>query len=243
MHTTHETAAYRSTFRAYPIEAKRYGLRYGQGGGPNAGHAYVACLAQHYWLTGDRTSRDAFLEVAGWAADGPWFSKEMMGDERGYGNLLETLVYAYQLTGDRKYHDRAVTLARWIEKPFAGLGGNLLVKAAGRFLDMKVDRGEIDADYRAVRDLLLAFGERYLELPATEWEGFLEQRCFHAEVLCTCCLHAPDDHPRREAFRKLGVRILDEALDRFPGRYVPVKTWVMCFANVGAYLRVRDEGR
>ncbi len=240
MHTTHDTAAYRSTFRSYPIEAKNYDLRYGQGGGPNAGHTYVASLAQHYWLTGDRISRDAFLEVAGWAADSSWFRKPM-GDKRGYGNFLMTFVYAYRLTDDRKFYDRAMTLVGWIDEPFEGLGGNLFVKAAGRFLEMKVDNDEIDADYRKVRDLLLRFGDLYLTLPESRWNRWLEQRCFHAEVLCTAYLHAPKDHPRRDEYRERGRQILDEGLDRFPGHYVPTKTWAMCFANTGAYFRVCAE--
>jgi len=65
-HTTHQTAAFRSTHRMYPVEASRYGLRYASGG-PNAGHSYVASLAQHYYLTGNRTSREALLEVADWS--------------------------------------------------------------------------------------------------------------------------------------------------------------------------------
>ncbi len=237
MHTTHDTAAYRSTFRAYPIEAKRYGLQYGQGGGPNAGHTYVSSLAHHYWLTGNRTSREAFLEVAGWAADSSWFQKRMMGDQRGYGNFLDTFVTAFQLTGDRKYYDRALTLARWIDRPFEGLGGTLFVKAAGRFLQMKIDNGEVDDEFRMMRDLLLKFGDLYLTLPSSRWDRFLEQRCFHAEVFCTAFLYAPEGHPHREAYYKKGRKILDEALERFPGRYVPAKTWVMCFANTGAYLK------
>lgn len=237
MHTTHETAAYRSTFRTYPIEAKRYGLRYGRGGGPNAGHTYVECLAHHYRLTGDRVSREAFLEVADWAADGPWFAPSMMGDTRGYGNFLATFVQAYQLTRDRKYYDRAMTLVGWIKEPIEGLGGTLLAKAAGGFLSMKAEAGEFDDDYRRVQEMLLRIGDLYLELPESRWEGSLEQRCFHSEVLSTCYLHAPLDHPRRQAYYDRGRQILDEALNQFPGHYLPVKSWVMCFANTGAYLK------
>jgi hypothetical protein len=242
MHTTHETAAYRSTLRSYPVEAKRYNLRYGQGGGPNAGHTYVECLAHHYRLTGDRTSLEAFLEVADWAADSPWFSRRMMGDQRGYGNLLATFVQAYQLSRNRKYYDRAMTLVGWIEEPFEGLGGTLLAKAAGGFLDMKAEAGELDADYRRMQELLLAIGDLYLELPESRWERSLEQRSFHSVVLATCYLHAPADHPRRQAYYERSRQILDAALDQFPDRYQPVKTWVMCFANTGAYLKAGQSG-
>jgi hypothetical protein len=47
-HTTHDTAAFRSTHRMYPRETKIYELQYSSGG-PNAGHCYVASLAQHYY--------------------------------------------------------------------------------------------------------------------------------------------------------------------------------------------------
>lgn len=241
MHTTHETAAYRSTFRSYPIEAKRYGLRYGRGGGPNAGHTYVECLAHHYRLTGDRTSREAFLEVADWAADGPWFAPSMMGDTRGYGNFLATFVQAYHLTRDRKYYDRAMTLVGWVNEPIEGLGGTLLAKAAGGFLSIKAEAGEFDDDYRRVQEMLLRIGDLYLELPESRWEGSLEQRCFHSEVLSTCYLHAPLDHPRRQAYHDRGRQILDEALNQFPGHYLLVKSWVMCFANTGAYLKASQS--
>jgi len=214
-------------------------LQYGQGGGPNAGHTYHICLAQHYWLTGDRVSREAFLEVANWAADSPWFKKRMMGDKRGYGNFMITFAYAYQLTGDKKYYDRAMTLSGWIDKPFSGLGGTLYAKGAARFLQMKIDNGEIDDDYRKVRDLLMTFGDLYLTLPASRWTRWLEQRCFHAETLCLCYLYAPKDHPGREKYYAKGAQIIDEALNRFPGRYVATKSWMMCFSNTGAYLRAK----
>ena len=239
MHTTHDTAAYRSTFRTYPIEAKRYGLQYGQGGGPNAGHTYHICLAQHYWLTGDRVSREAFLEIANWAADSPWFKKRMMGDRRGYGNFMITFVYAYQLTGNKKYYDRAMTLSGWIDKPFSGLGGTLYAKAAARFLQMKIDNGEIDDDYRKVQALLMKFGDLYLALPASGWQRYLSQRCFHAEPLCLCYLYAPKNHPKREEYYTRGTQIVDEALNRFPGRYIPTKSWNMTFSNTGAYLEAK----
>ncbi|MFC1719490.1 hypothetical protein ACFL6S_37920, partial [Candidatus Poribacteria bacterium] len=107
MHTTHDTAAFRSTHRMYPRETKIYELQYSSGG-PNAGHCYVASLAQHYYLTGDRVSREAFLEVADWAVHSSWFTRMMMGDKRGIGNLLMTHIYAYQLTKDRKYYEAAM---------------------------------------------------------------------------------------------------------------------------------------
>lgn len=235
-HTTHETAAYRSTHRMYPREAGQYGLQYASGG-PNAGHCYVASLAQHYYLTGDRISRESFLEVADWAVRSPWFTRKMMGDNRGIGNFLMTHVYAYQLTQERRFYDAAIAMADEVRAPFAGLGGTLFAKAAGRFLDMKLENAELDDDYQKVLGKLLLLGDLYLTLPDDEPRRFLEQACFQCEVLFTCYLHAPRDHPRRAQYFARGKALIDQAQHRWPGTYCPTKTLIMCFANTGAMFR------
>jgi hypothetical protein len=238
-HTTHNTAAFRSTHRMYPSEAERYGLQYSSGG-PNAGHCYVASLAQHYYLTGDRVSREAFLEVADWAVHSPWFTEMMMGDQRGIGNLLMTHVDAYDMTGDREYYDAALAMVDYVKEPFSGLGGTLFAKAAGRFLDTKLANGEGDGDYRKVQEKLLWFGDLYLTLPDDEPARWLEQTCLYSEVLFTCYLHAPRDHPNRERYLARGNALMDAAQGRWPGAYMPTKSLIMCFGNTGAYLKALD---
>jgi hypothetical protein len=238
-HTTHATAAYRSTHRMYPSEAERYQLQYASGG-PNAGHCYVASLAQHYYLTGDRVSREAFLEVADWAVNSPWFTEMMMGDQRGIGNLLMTHVYAYELTGDREYYDAALAMIDYVQEPFSGLGGTLFAKAAGRFLDMKLANGEEDADYRKALSKLLPVGDLYLTLPADKPAEWLELTCFDAEVLFTCYLHAPRDHPNRERYYARGKALMDAVQERWPGAYMPTKSLIMCFGNTGAYMKALE---
>jgi len=235
-HTTHDTAALRSTHRMYPSETGKYGLQYASGG-PNAGHCYVASLAQHYYLTGDRTSREAFLEVADWTVESPWFTRMMMGDKRGIGNFLMTHVYAYQMTKDPRYYRAAVKMIDHVQEPFEGLGATLFVKAAGRFLDMKIENGQRDADYRKALEKMLLLGDFYLTLPEEKPSRFIEQSCFYAEVLFTCYLHAPANHPNRERYFAKGRQIMDQAAQRWPGTYRPTKTLIMCFANTGAYFR------
>ena len=239
-HTTHNAAAFRSTHRVYPSEAERYGLQYSSGG-PNAGHCYVASVAQHYYLTGDRVSREAFLEVAGWTVHSPWFTEMMMGDQRGIGNLLMTHVYAYEMTGDREYYEAALAMIDYVKEPFSGLGGTLFAKAAGAFLDMKEANGEEDGDYRRALDKMLRFGDLYLTLPDDEPARWLEQTCFYSEVLLTCYLHAPRDHPNRGRYFARGKALMDAAEGRWPGSYMPTKSLIMCFANTGAYQRALDE--
>lgn len=238
-HTTHDTAAFRSTHRIYPGEARKYKLQYASGG-PNAGHCYVASLAQHYYLTGDRVSREAFLEVADWTVHSPWFTAKMMGDTRSLGNFLMTHVYAYQMTRDRQFYDAAVQMLDFAREPFEGLGANLFVKATGRFLDMKAENGENDADATRALEALLRFGDLYLGLPDTVPNQSLEQTCFYAEILFTCYLHAPQNHPNRDRYFARGEALMERARERWPGTYRPVKTLVMCFANTGAYFRALE---
>lgn len=244
-HTTHGTAAFRSTHRMYPSETRKYNLPY-HSGGPNAGHCYVASLAQHYYLTGNRTSRDAFLEVADWSMNSPWFTRpdSLMGDKRGIGNLLMTHVYAYQMTGDRKYYDAAMKMVELAREPFEGLGATLFVKAAGRFLDMKIERGEFDSDYEKAGQTMLAFGDLYLTLPDDRPGRWLEQTCLHAEVLFTCYLYAPKDHLNRLGHYAKGKSLMDRAQSRWPGTYTSAKSLIMCFGNTGAFfkaLRVHEQ--
>jgi hypothetical protein len=238
-HTTHDTAAFRSTHRMYPRETKIYELQYSSGG-PNAGHCYVASLAQHYYLTGDRVSRDAFLEVANWAVHSPWFTRMMMGDKRGIGNFLMTHVYAYQLTNDRKYCDAAIKMIDHVQEPFEGLGATLFVKAAGRFLDMKIENDEIDADYQKALGKMLMFGDLYLTLPDDNPWRWLEQACFYSELLFTCYIHAPEDHSNREEYFARGKALMEGARERWPGSYRSTKTLIMCFGNTGAFFRALE---
>lgn len=238
-HTTHDTAAFRSTHRMYPSETKKYDLQYGSGG-PNAGHCYVASLAQHYYLTGDRISREAFLEVADWSVHSPWFTEMMMGDLRGIGNFLMTHVYAFQMTKNRDYYDAAVRMIDRVREPFEGLGATLFVKAAGRFLDLKSENEDTDADSAAALSKMLWFGDHYLKLPDAKPRQSLEQTCFYAEVLFTCYLHASPEHPRRDLYFSRGKALMDRARDRWPGTYRPTKTLVMCFGNTGAYFRALE---
>ena len=95
----------------------------------------------------------------------------------------------------------------YVEEPFDGLGANLFAKAAGRFLDMKIENDELDSDYRETLDKLLRFGDLYLTVPDDLPRRYLEQACFCAELLFTCYLHAPEDHPHRERYYAKGAAL------------------------------------
>ena len=102
---------------------------------------------------------------------------------------------------------------------------------------MKIDSGELDTDYQKALDKLLRLGDLYLTLPDDQPRRYVEQACFHAELLFSCYLHAPKDHPHRERYYARGTALMDYAQQRWPGAYRPTKTLTMCFANTVAYFR------
>ena len=106
---------------------------------------------------------------------------------------------------------------------------------------MKIENDQLDDDYLLAREKLLTFGDLYLELPDEKPDRWLEQTCFYAEVLFTCYLHAPGDHPNRDAYLAKGRRLMDHAADRWPGTYTATKSLIMCFGNTGAYMKAISE--
>ena len=60
-HTSHYTDAGTATHRTYPQGAA--------GGGPSAEHNYNAGLALHYFMTGERASREAAIGLGRWVVD------------------------------------------------------------------------------------------------------------------------------------------------------------------------------
>ena len=81
---------------------------------------------------------------------------------------------------------------------------------------------------------------RYLTLPDDRPKSWLEQTCFYSELLFTCYIHAPEDHPHREQYFAKGKALMEDAQSRWPGSYRTTKTLIMCFANTGAFFRALD---
>jgi hypothetical protein len=123
-HTQHYTDAGLSTHRTYPPGTS--------GGGPAAEHNYNAGLMWHYYLTGDRASRDAAIALGEWVIrmdDGEqtsfrWlargrtgvasatYSRDYHGPGRGPANSIVACLVARRLSGDRRYQDKADELVR-----------------------------------------------------------------------------------------------------------------------------------
>lgn len=116
-HTFHYVDAGTTTHRAYP-RASNVG-----GGGPSAEHNYTTGLMLHYFLTGDRRSRDAAIDLARfviamddgrrtifrWLARGRTGlatasgSAAYHGPGRAGGNSLNALIDGHRLTGEPEF--------------------------------------------------------------------------------------------------------------------------------------------
>jgi hypothetical protein len=123
-HTAHYTDAATSTHRSYPLGS--------HGGGPSAEHNYNAGLMLHYFMTGDRASRDAAIGLAQWVVDmddgrlsplrwiagGPtgWASAtgsfDYHGPGRGAANSILACLVGHRLTGHAAFARKADDLIR-----------------------------------------------------------------------------------------------------------------------------------
>ncbi|HEX5069854.1 MAG TPA: hypothetical protein VFV78_06520 [Vicinamibacterales bacterium] len=122
-HTNHYTDAGTATHRTYPRGGK-------EGGGPSAEHNYNAGLMLHYFMTGDRQSRDAAIGLGRWVIlmeDGRLTplrrlasgstglasatgSMTYHGPGRAAANSILACLVALRLTGDSEYLAMAETL-------------------------------------------------------------------------------------------------------------------------------------
>jgi hypothetical protein len=133
-HTYHYVDAGTATHRTYPRGIDG-------GGGPSAEHNYAAGLMLHYFLTGERASRDAAVELGQWVLamdDGEltpfrWLasgatgqasatgSPDYHGPGRGAANSIAACRTAFRLTGDATYEAKADELIRRCVHPLDDL--------------------------------------------------------------------------------------------------------------------------
>jgi hypothetical protein len=124
-HTFHYTDAGTSTHRTYPAGGQA-------SGGPSAEHNYNVGLMFHYFMTGDRASRDAAVGLARWVLDMDdgsltafgWLARGSTGHAsatgsatyhgpgRGSANSILACLVAHRLTGEEVYMAKADELVR-----------------------------------------------------------------------------------------------------------------------------------
>ena len=96
-------------------------------------------------------------------------SPDYHGPGRGSGNSLNALLDGYRLTGDRKFLEKGEQIIRRCTHPHQNIEAlelldpenrwfyTLYLQSLGKYLDCKIELGELDAMYAYGRDVLLHF--------------------------------------------------------------------------------------
>ncbi|WP_436715009.1 hypothetical protein U8335_19865 [Roseiconus lacunae] len=158
---------------------KKLERNYQIGGGPAASHNYNTGWMLAYHLTGKERYKEAAINAADYVMridDGSqtpfrWLSRSDTGystcSSEGYygpgrasGNSTHALLTGHELTGDRKYLDRAAKLMRRTVHPKQDLDAldllnaelrwfyTMYLQALTRYVDYKLSLGETDDDFR-----------------------------------------------------------------------------------------------
>ncbi len=238
---THRTTSRAMIDTAMPIE----------GGGPANEHNYASGLMLYYHLGGDRRARETAIRLAQWTIDMDDGRNHLLGivcDEptglatsttettyhgpgRGAGNSINTLLDAWQASGQRRYLDKAEEFIRRTVHPNDDLRTRDLLNAELRWsytvylqaLEryLRVAREKTNKEmWQYVRRSLLCYagwmGENEgcyldkpeeLEFPTETWAA---QDLRKGTVLLMAARYADDD-AQRKLFCRRGHEILDRA--------------------------------
>jgi hypothetical protein len=146
-HTVHYVDADTCTHRTYPKAGKV------SGGGPANEHNYPTGLMLHYFLTGNRASRNAAIELARWVIDMDdgrktifrWLARgpsglasssrtpTYHGPGRGAANSVSALIDGHRLTGEPSFLTKAEELIRRVIHPQDDIPSRNLLDAENRW--------------------------------------------------------------------------------------------------------------
>ncbi len=179
-HTDHYIDAGISTHRTYPRQSKA-------SGGPAAAHNYNLGLMLHYFITGERASREAAVGLGQWVLnmdDGRqtvfrWlapgatglasFTVNDHGPGRGGGNSVLACLVAHRLSRDlafkskaeelirRSIHPRDDIAARGLSNAETRWSYTVFLQALGTYLQQKADWGECDEMFAYAQASLLHY--------------------------------------------------------------------------------------
>jgi len=144
-HTVHYIDADTTGHRTYPAKSKR-------GGGPSPGHLYSSGLMYYYWLTGDRSAKQAAIGLGQFVIDCDDGSKTVFrhlanrhtgsatesapdyhGPGRASANSLNALIDAHRLCGEPRFLDKAQQLIRRSIHPADDVAGRNLLDTERRW--------------------------------------------------------------------------------------------------------------
>jgi hypothetical protein len=147
------------------------------------------------------------------------FSPSYHGPGRGAAYSIDTLLVGYQLTGDGRFLEKADTLIRRCIHPGDDVAARGLLDrerrwsytvflcALGRYLDVKIERGDLETMYAYARNSLLAYSRwmaaheypyldrpEELEHPTETWAA---QEMWKSDALGFAARHAHGDERAR----------------------------------------------
>jgi hypothetical protein len=252
------TATHRSYSRANrPADGRPYGggpgnehnyttgllHEYYRTGDPQAREAVLSLAG--WVLAGDdgRRSPLAFADDGPTGLASATFQPDYHGPGRGCGNSVNALLDAWLLTGQAAYLRKAEALIRRSVHPADDIAAHDLLNvekrwsytvflaALARYLDLKAEAGQLDADYAYARASLLHYARwmltherpyfdrpEQLEYPTETWAA---QELRKANVFRLAARHA--DEPLASALRRAGDAFAERAwadLARFESRAV-----------------------
>ena len=190
-HTEHYKDAATATHRAYSrknLEAKNPHFC---GGGPATEHNYTSGLLHYYYMTGEPTAAESVRELADWVCNmdlgrggilrvldprprglcSSTGSRDYHGPGRGAGNSINALIDAHELTGERRYKEKAEELIRRCVHPRDDITSRNLanvelrwsytafLQVIGKYLDWKAARNEHDYMFHYAHESLVHYAK------------------------------------------------------------------------------------
>jgi hypothetical protein len=232
-HTYHYGDADTATHRTYPLAGKGHI----HGGGPSADHNYTSGLMLEYYLTGDTAFRQAVIDLGQYVVDLEdgrktvfrWLdpgdtgratlSAGYYGPGRGPANSVNALLDAHRVSGEARFLAKAEQLIRRVVHPREDIARHgldhtelrwfylMFLQSLGKYLHLKVERGELDRAYAYGRDTLLHYADwmasheypyldkpEKLEFPTETWAA---QDTRKSDVFHYAAMHAADGERAR----------------------------------------------
>jgi hypothetical protein len=218
-------------------------------------------LALHYYLTGWLPSKETAIGLGQWVIDMDdgartpfrWLARgatglasasgdaSYHGPGRGPGNSINALIVAFELSGERRFLDKAEDLIRRCVSPDEDLEAltllhaerrwyyTVFLDALGRYLWLKQQIGELDGVYEYARRTLLHYASwmcghefpyldkpEILDFPTETWSA---QDIRKSDVLAWAALcGGPEERPQ---FLAASERFFEDVMTRLPS----LPTW------------------
>ena len=214
-HTNHYLDASTCTHRSVSKTHKEILGQDNYGGGPGLEHNYTTGLLFHYYMTGSVSSKDAVLGLADWVINNIDSPNTLLGTlkeakdnlslckkifsgtkvrsdrfpfTRGSGNSINTMIDAFNLTGNRSYLEKAEEIIQGCIHPKDDIESRdllnaesswsytVFLQAVGKYLDVKLEIGKTDYMFWYAKESFLHYADWMIvnEYPYLEKPEILE---------------------------------------------------------------------